>query len=246
VPNLLNPPFWTLEVEVQFYVMMPVLAVVFFSRDRARRRAAIAAAAVALTVAQATLGARLGPGHPLGILPSYLQWFLIGFLVADLFVVDWGGAPKTSRSWDLVSLVGWPTFFLLGANEDAATYVLLPWLLLPLFVAVFRGRVTSRALGNRWVTTIGGMTYSIYLVHAPVIDLLGRHTSGLFAGYTSGTILLQAALLAPAVLAVGLLFYVAIERPCMNPRWPSEVRRRLASVRRRRVPLDRTEEAVRA
>jgi peptidoglycan/LPS O-acetylase OafA/YrhL len=246
VPNLLNPPFWTLEIEVQFYVLMPVLAVVFFGRDRVRRRAAIAAAAIALTLSQVALGARLGPGHPLGILPSYLQWFLIGFLVADLFVVDWGGSPRTSRRWDLVSLAGWPAFFLLGGNEDPVTYVLLPWLLLPLFVAVFRGTFTSRALGNRWVTTIGGMTYSIYLVHAPVIDLLGRHTTGLFSGYTSGTILLQAALLAPAVLAAGLVFYVAIERPCMNPRWPSELRRRLAPPRRHPAPLEPTEETVHA
>ena len=245
VPNLLNPPFWTLEVEVQFYVAMPILALVFFGHDRGRRRAAIAAAAVGLTIAQAALGARLGPGHPLGILPSYLQWFLIGFLLADLFVVDWHGAPTTSRAWDLVSLIGWPAFFFLGGNEDPVTYVLLPWLLLPLFVAVFRGRSTSLALGNRWITTIGGMTYSIYLVHAPVIDILGRGTSDLIASYTSGTILLQAALLAPAVLAAGLLFYVAIERPCMNPRWPGELRRRIFASRRR-PPLETREEAIRA
>jgi peptidoglycan/LPS O-acetylase OafA/YrhL len=245
VPNLLNPPFWTLEIEVQFYVAMPLLAIVFFARDRGRRRAAIAAAAIGVTLVQAVVGARLGPGHPLGILPSYLQWFLIGFLVADLFVVDWKGAPTTSRRWDLVSLVGWPTFFLLGGNEDPVTYVLLPWLLLPLFVAVFRGPFTSRVLGNRWITTIGGMTYSIYLVHAPVIDILGRGTSDLFGSYTSGTILLQAALLAPAVLAAGLLFYLAIERPCMNPRWPSELRRRIFPSARHPA-LETREEAIRA
>jgi peptidoglycan/LPS O-acetylase OafA/YrhL len=245
VPNLLNPPFWTLEIEVQFYLVMPVLALLLFGRDLRRRRAAIAIAAVVLTLLQAALGARLGPGHPLGILPNYLQWFLIGFLVADLFVVDWGGSPTTARRWDLVSLAGWPLFFLLAANDDALTYVVLPWLLLPLFVAVFRGTVTSRALGNRWVTTIGGMTYSIYLVHAPVIDLLGRGTSELFPTYTTGTILAQAALLAPAVLVVGVLFYVAIERPCMDPRWPGELRRRLSSlIGRRSTPA--TEEAIRA
>lgn len=246
VPNLLNPPFWTLEIEVQFYVAMPLLAIVFFRRDRALRRASIVAAAIVLTLAQATVGARLGPGHPLGILPAYLQWFLIGFLVADLFVADWRAAPTLSFRWDLVSLVGWPAFFLLGGNEDAVTYVLLPWLLLPLFVAVFRGRVTSTALGNRWITTIGGMTYSIYLVHAPVIDILGRGTSDLFASYTSGTILLQAALLAPAVLAAGLLFYVTIERPCMNPRWPGELRRRIFPSAGRSTDRAAGEEAIRA
>ena len=245
VPNLLNPPFWTLEIEVQFYLAMPVLALVLFVRDRGRRRASIVAAALVLALLQAVLGARLGPGHPLGILPNYLQWFLIGFLVADLFVVDWGGSPTTARRWDLVSLVGWPLFFLLAANEDAVTYVALPWLLLPLFVAVFRGAWTSRALGNRWIATIGGMTYSIYLVHTPVIDLVGRSTTDLFPSYTSATILAQAAILAPVVLLAGLAFFVAVERPCMDPRWPAELGRRLSSLIGRRSARA-TEEAIRA
>jgi peptidoglycan/LPS O-acetylase OafA/YrhL len=90
------------------------------------------------------------------------------------------------------------------------------------------------------------MTYSIYLVHAPVIDILGRGTSELFASYSSGTILLQAALLAPAVLAAGLLFYVTIERPCMNPRWPVELRRRLFPHARSSPHRESREEAIRA
>jgi peptidoglycan/LPS O-acetylase OafA/YrhL len=223
-PNLLNPPFWTLEIEVQFYVAMPLLAAAFLVRDHVLRTVAIAGAAIGLTIVQAVAGNRLGPGHPFGILPNYLQWFLIGFLVADLYVVRWRGTPRTSYRWDLVSAIGWPAFFFLGAREDAITYVLLPWLLLPLFVAVFRGTITSRALGNRWITTIGGMTYSIYLVHTPVVELLGRRTSGLFSfGYSTTTILAEAVLLAPAVLAAGLAFYLAVERPCMNPRWPADL-----------------------
>ena len=223
-PNLLNPPFWTLEIEVQFYIVVPLLAAVFLVRNHGARRVAIAGAAIGLTLVQVAGGHRLGPGHPFGVLPNYLQWFLIGFLVADLFIVSWGGRPSTSHGWDVVSLIGWPSFFFLGAREDALTYVLLPWFLLPLFVAVFRGTVTSRALGNRWITTIGGMTYSIYLVHTPVVELLGRRTSGLFsAGYSSATVLAQAVLLAPAVLAAGLAFYIAVERPCMNPRWPADL-----------------------
>jgi peptidoglycan/LPS O-acetylase OafA/YrhL len=228
VPNLINPPYWTLEIEIQFYIVVPVLALAFLVRSRWFRRALIAVAALAATLVQVDHGVRLAPGHAFGFLPNYIEWFLVGFLIADIFVTDWKQHPTTSYLWDAVSLVGWPVFFLMGANTGAVAFVLLPWLLLPLFVAVFRGTLTSRALSNRWVTTIGGMTYSIYLVHTPIIAIAVQHTGGLFSdSFSVGNVLVQVLVLTPIVLAGSLVFYLLIERPCMNPRWPVNLARRL-------------------
>jgi peptidoglycan/LPS O-acetylase OafA/YrhL len=225
--NRLNPPYWTLEIEVQFYVVAPLLATVFLLRSRVSRRFLLAAAGVSATLIQAAYGYRLERGHAFGILPSYIQWFLIGLLIADIFVADWKQRPTTTYRWDIVSVVGWPVFFLMGSRSDLLTYVLIPWMLLPLFVAVFRGTLTSRALANRWVTTIGGMTYSIYLIHTPIIALLVPHTGGIFSDvFSTHNALLQVVVLAPIVLTASLVFYLLVERPCMNPQWPLKLARR--------------------
>ena len=227
--NRLNPPYWTLEIEVQFYIVAPLLAGVYLLRNRLSRRVLIGAAAVSATLIQAAYGYRLERGHAFGILPSFIQWFLIGLLIADVFVADWKQRPTTNYWWDVVSVVGWPLFFLTGNRSDLLSYVLIPWMLLPLFVAVFRGTLTSRALANRWVTTIGGMTYSIYLIHTPIIAMLVPHTGGMFSHVFSTTnALLQVVVLAPIVLAASLVFYLLIERPCMDPQWPFKLARRLA------------------
>ena len=59
--NRPNPPYWTLEVEVQFYIVAPLLAAVFLLRDRLSRRFLIGAAAVSATLIQAGYGDRLAP-----------------------------------------------------------------------------------------------------------------------------------------------------------------------------------------
>jgi peptidoglycan/LPS O-acetylase OafA/YrhL len=47
-----------------------------------------------------------------------------------------------------------------------------PWLLFALCAAALRGPATARMLRNRWITTLGGMCYSIYLLHYPMLILL--------------------------------------------------------------------------
>ena len=55
-------------------------------------------------------------------------------------------------------------------------FSLLPILGLLTFCAAFRGPLLSRFLANKYVSTIGGMAYSIYLIHFPLMALLSRVT----------------------------------------------------------------------
>ena len=97
---------WSLEIEVQFYVLGPLLTLVFAIPGRRLRRVCLLAAIVGTLLAQSLLL----PGSPrlsLSVL-AYLQFFLMGFLLADIFVVDWNEAPRQHFGWDLVALAGWP------------------------------------------------------------------------------------------------------------------------------------------
>lgn len=228
-PNTINPPFWTLEIEIQFYVIVPLLALVFAARNPLFRRLLIVGAIAIATMTQAFYGANLAPGqHPFGAIWNFIQYFLCGFLVADLYVSSWGEKAKQKRLWDVVALFGWPFFFVLGESSGALAYVIAPWVLVALFISVFKGPKSNAILGNRWITTIGGMTYSIYLIHSLVIGNVTAWFYGPASSISPLDVLGASLLLIPAVLAVAIPFYLFVEQPCMDPKWVSKLAARFS------------------
>jgi peptidoglycan/LPS O-acetylase OafA/YrhL len=231
-PSTINPPAWSLEIEVQFYVLVPLLAFVFRIRSTTIRRTLIIAAALASMSAELTLGT-MHPRVTLSIL-GQLQFFLLGFLLADLYLFSrLRDAPLATR-WDIVSLVCWILIFALWQWSTLAMAA-LPFVALVAFIGVFRGRLTNRAFSNPWVTTIGGMCYSIYLVHFELIAALGRGIQRVIptTGALWKDLLVQGIPVLGATLIVCVAFFYFIERPCMDPRWPSKLLSMKARVSRR-------------
>jgi peptidoglycan/LPS O-acetylase OafA/YrhL len=221
---------WSLEVEVQFYILAPWLARAFDARPAAVRRGVLVAAMVSLPALawltgfdRTTLADRTILGH--------LAFFLAGFLLADLHATTWRGEEGRRTAWDLAFLAAFPV--LVAAERCPARWSVVRELVEVAFVGLalasaLRGRWARRALANRWVATIGGMCYSIYLLHVPLIGLLGRRTVAL-AGSTPVPVdlLVQVALLMPPILAVGAAYFALVERPCMRRDWPRALLARL-------------------
>jgi peptidoglycan/LPS O-acetylase OafA/YrhL len=220
---------WSLEIEIQFYLLVPVLAGVFAIQPRWLRRAVIALAAAASAVLAWWLIAPETRAW-LSIL-RFLHFFLMGFLLADVLLVDWKGRPATSPAWDLATLLGWPLLLALwtlgrGTLGEALGFPAVAFLLA---VAAFRGPWTNRVLTTPWLTTVGGMCYSIYLLHNPLLGAVLTVTSRLApTGRWALDVLVQLALTLPAVLVPAGLYFVLVERPCMQRDWP---RRLLAAAR---------------
>jgi peptidoglycan/LPS O-acetylase OafA/YrhL len=220
--NPVNLVTWSLEVEVQFYLSMPLLAAVFAVRRAALRRALIVfagAACVALQAAFVSEGGRL-----YWSLANYLQYFLAGFLLADWYLSMAGKESRRGFAWDFASLLGWPALLLVCEWSGLARAAFAPLALL-LFVAAFRGRVTNKLVTSRWVTVVGGMCYTIYLTHFQLLSAFEKAFGGVsFTEHFSLNLLLHAALFTPVLLAFGAAFFLLVEKPCMRRDWP----RRLA------------------
>src|SRR5712692_4320466 len=73
--------------------------------------------------------------------------------------------------------------------------------------AAFRGVAMNRFVSNPWITTIGGMCYTIYLLHNYVIAGLGIASQHANAGSFLTRLLIQFVLLTPAVLLVSALYF---------------------------------------
>ena len=234
----INNVAWSLEIEIQFYLLVPLLSKLFAIPSKLVRRGAMVGLAGGLIAWQVLA---LSPGDLawLSIL-RFGQFFLAGFLLADVYLTDWNEAPTKSLAWDAVSALGWPLLFWIWAHYDpepppgthlaAGAVASFPALVFLLYVATFRGRVTNRIISNPWLTAYGGMCYSLYLLHNPIIGVLLRASSALaVSSIWEVNFLFQAVLVLPATSALATLFFLAVEKPCMRRDWPQRL---WAAVRR--------------
>jgi len=212
---------WSLEIEVQFYLLVPLLTLLFTIKGRTLRRSAMVVLMIAALTGQ-TLFLHHNPRVSLSIL-AYMQFFLVGFLLADVFLTDWGEVPRRSLAWDFVALAGWPLLFVLLHSPVLANWLFPAWVFL-LYWAAFRGRLVNRFFSNRWVVAIGGMCYSIYLLHYEVISAVGRLTRrvGETAPYWI-YLSVQLVLVGAAIVVICGAYFVAIEKPCMRRDWPQRL-----------------------
>ncbi|NUQ21565.1 MAG: acyltransferase [Gemmatimonadaceae bacterium] len=186
--SLIDTVAWSLEIEVQFYCLAPLLATLFAIRPALLRRSIM----VALLVVTAFLVAPNTAGRWRLTLAAFLQFFFVGFLVADLYVTEWRRQPRAPWWW----------------------------------------RGPQAILGHPWLATIGGMCYTIYLVHFPFLSFLGHLTLPI-AQHTTPLLHLaaQALLIVPPLLIVSSVYFMLVERPCMDRRWPQTLRDRVLGLR---------------
>jgi len=234
--NPILPPTWSLEVEAQFYLVVPLLALAFAVRRAYTRRLLLLIVAATAALSQLLMVTDAGT-LPATVL-SYGQFFVVGFLLAEAFVLRWGSHPTQVWFWDVLGLAswlillwGWPLAASKGEAWTLGQLIGLPVLGSLIVCSAFRGPMTRRALTNRWITTIGGMCYSIYLLHTPLLAALTKVTHS-FGGpsYRTSDVVIQFVILAPVVLVISALFFALIERPCMDPAWAGRLRTRLQTL----------------
>lgn len=222
---LVHLPSWSLEVEIQFYILAPVFAYLLFralfqQNALARRLSCLAfIVGVGLLHWHAGMSDGLEGRASMSIL-NYGQYFLAGFLLADLFVTV---LPKVRQSWiwDFVSIPLWIGIFFMN---DIAAHFWIPLFALVVYIGAFKGRLLRAFFRNGVVSTIGGMCYSIYLTHSLVLQgcyaVLMRlpFLHGFYPHLIAGILLIT-----PVMILVGAIFFVLIERPCMDKNWPSKL-----------------------
>ncbi len=214
----INRVTWSLEVEVQFYCLMPLLASIFLVADKRLRRALLVGAIVVMGL----LSSIWWTSHraQLSLIDS-MQFFLAGFLLADCYEEF-----SISGFWDWVAVPAWIAVF---AIPQRYLFDVVPLVMFIALLASLRSRWIIRALRYPFITVIGGACYSIYLVHLTMMDIVFHWTWRLAHHHTTPQYyyLGQAVVLIPLSLLVGMLFYIVIERPCMDPKWPAKLRSRL-------------------
>lgn len=230
---------WSLEVEVQFYLLAPFLTMIFRVPSALIRRATLA---ITITV----MSYFFNVDHAIDGLSiiSHGSYFLVGLLLADLYLSHKAKPNETSAeeddslptpsarhyAWDIIAIVALSAVFLTRAYYIHPE-ILCPWLILIGYVAVFEGGWTRRLFRLPFIVILGGMCYTIYLWHFFIIIVLRRPWFSLFSP-DSNPVDRLVYILAATVISVSIsaVLFALIERPTMNPNWPRDL---LRLVRRR-------------
>lgn len=233
----LDSPMWSLGVEMQFYILLPLIAagIARLARGSLARAMAIVVALGAASFALRLERVLIGPSPVLSpldgpfALPTLLYFFCTGMLVALLrqAVRDREGerlprALEWSDPW-LLAAVGlwalaaahpsWEPLIAAASFLAVGTCVLAP-----------RRGVLLRILDWRGLAAVGVASYSLYLWHVPLLLALSgteirfsdtRPPVDLTAPQSFAGLL---ALALPVCLAAALLSYRLIEAPFLRLR----------------------------
>jgi len=219
-PSTVNPVAWSLEIEVQFYIIVPFLAALFGIKSAFWRRGSFLLLTALFLILPTLLGDLVGKRFQLSLLGQG-QYFLMGFLLADLYISKW----QKSESGKLAA-IGWDFFFIFGwlllyFTLQDSTYQLwfAPAVIFLIYVAAFRGNLMRRLVSHPLLTIIGGMCYSIYLIHMQLIAAGSKFTAKLHTGNLALDFLVICLILLPLILVCSSIFYLLIEKPCMKRDW---------------------------
>ena len=222
-PSDIETVAWSLEVEVQFYILAPLISALALRWSNRRLRRCGIAISILIAAAMASWLDPLSPRIYFSLI-AQLPYFLAGFLLADIFSIEEKTKP-TRIAWDAAGIAAGGLVFA-GIYFESLTVYVVPFLLFAAFYGAFHGPLLKRFLSLQFVSTVGGMCYSIYLLHVWGITLAGRFTGNFGATLPiASTIVLQTVLMTPIILAISGTFFVLVERPCMVPDWPQRLLR---------------------
>lgn len=231
--SVINPVAWSLEVEVQFYLLAPLLAGVFAISDTTKRRLVIVLV-ILISILHYNLNYEwIHEMHLRKSLLVHLHQFFIGFLFADIFLVSWrSSAGAKSYGFDMLGILGMVSVLIWNDPYNLLHDIIFTISLLISFMGIFKGRLLNRFYTNPIIVIIGGMCYSIYLLHYALIAFLADHTKSLIdMSWSYGlNLLLQGIIIIPIILIVSAVFFILIERPCMDKAWPTKLKTKLVSI----------------
>jgi peptidoglycan/LPS O-acetylase OafA/YrhL len=228
--SIINPVTWSLETEIQFYLLAPFLCCFFFKFCRKRIQSIISIITTILIFVFIGWIVTTNPAlsHFGKSILIYLPHFLIGFLIAIIYIKKYDFLTKKNVLFDIIGIISFYGLFL-SLKTSKVIFLLA---LFMLFLSVFKGTTLNKFFKIKIVYVIGGMCYTIYLLHYSLFYLVGKYSASLvISSNYQINYLLQIAVVFPIVFFVCSIFFILIEKPCMNKNWPHELWRKIKSIK---------------
>jgi peptidoglycan/LPS O-acetylase OafA/YrhL len=218
-----NGALWSIAIEWQIYFVFPLILLI-------GRRTSVSIAVLITAVAVLLAHAAAGLGSPLhkidGFTPQFLALFTLGTLAVWLGAGD--RASRLRRPLAAVATVALGSFLLLAATQGSEWMVArFFWmdLLFGVGVASVLALIHAggfvpvrRILASRMALWLGLFSYSLYLVHAPIVGALEKYAFGPMDLPPLAKFGVALALGLPVILALAYGFHLLFEAPFLRRR----------------------------
>lgn len=227
-----NGAFWSIAIEAQLYLLLPLLLLLLRKRGPALVLVSVAVpvliiGTLAPSVPAIDLFTRFTPqlavGFTLGVLAAGiasgargrrvpLLWLAVGAAVPPLVLIAVAGSTWTIEHYFWVDLAVLPAIALLIAA-----------------IAAGQARRVSGVLDVAPLRSLGGFSYSLYLIHAPIVVAVGALVVLPRTGPGVAALLITLAIAVPLALAVSRLFAAVFDLPFQRHKSWSALRAAAAS-----------------
>jgi peptidoglycan/LPS O-acetylase OafA/YrhL len=217
-----NGAFWSIAIEAQLYIVFPLLLLMV-------RRAGALAMVAAVTAMVAVIGI-LGPHSSfvdafMRLTPQLGALFAVGILAAGVV----SASARTRRiPWHwLAAATAAPVLVLIAVEGSEWTVRNFLWVDLALGPAIgclLAGLVLNRPrwlvtiLDTRPVRSLGSFSYSLYLIHAPIVVVVYEKLIAPTGARGLGAMLATMAIAVPLSVVAARLFAAVFELPFQRHR----------------------------
>jgi len=226
----INHSFWSISVECRIYLLFPLLLIVW-KRFGAFKALVITVMVCALIRVMLEL---LLPIYPdintwSGVNP-YLLLFALGMFAAEFSYSDKYASYREKIPWGpitiilllSIAIISYKPVSFKGYSLMEITDSIVGLFSFSLLVLISQPGKNGR---THWLTKIlswpplvftGTFAYSIYLLHAPLIQLIWQYLLKPFHLGTVSTTLLGLVIGTPIILIASYMFFIAFERPFLR------------------------------
>lgn len=204
-----NQSFWSLAIEFRWYFLFPIALALWIARPRA----------LLLIVGLLVIASECTRATSTDL--AMLDAFLLGIVAAHVRVTS-----HPIARWGMgIFAVGAIFGLFLETSYRFPVQANAGWHFAAFGLVIYAGQSAwlQRVLGSKPFVAIGTASYSIYLVHEPIVSYfvarLGAGAEGIAIGYAAAV---------GSALAAGALLWWLVERPLTNPTF---VRRTVMTLR---------------
>ena len=206
--SLINSVAWSLEIEIQFYIIAPFLFLIF----KIKSKKTIIIILTIISVFWPLLLNIIGFNY-LNLL-GHFHYFTFGALLCYIYL---NYKIVSSYLYDFLGVILFFLIFTLFNYKQFFVHYFLALTIFFIYLFIFNSKLIIKFFRLEIFSTIGGMCYSIYLIHSPIVSYIKKAQYNYFS-FNDFKIdfILGLLIILPLVIIFSAIYFLFIEKPFMS------------------------------